>query len=341
MRVCLRCGAENPHDGGFCSFCGSTLASEATPGKTEDEPSPTDIKKKIVDNIEGRKRTDVRISTVWALLPLLLILSAVGIYIVVLISFVVDIDVEGDSWNLYTLFYIWGRNVLLALFGILFALLAYKLISRMNDHLGREETLRAHIMSFLRASARPGGKEGEIVNELLRMSAFDGQAITFEKRLSPRYWFWGLALLFVLGSFGQALQYFFIFSVSDNGPFGNSISLVGYFILSIVSYFVMIAGLVVMFYLAAHLMRTVFTHGVRWRGFTASTGVTLRRLGINVDVPEQGEPLKERSVVLYAVLTIVTLGFFGIYWLYVLIKDPNVHFESQHEFEDRLLRAIQ
>jgi hypothetical protein len=40
------------------------------------------------------------------------------------------------------------------------------------------------------------------------------------------------------------------------------------------------------------------------------------------------------------VLTVITFGVFGIYWLYTLIDDPNKHFERQHVVEDALANAV-
>jgi len=51
--------------------------------------------------------------------------------------------------------------------------------------------------------------------------------------------------------------------------------------------------------------------------------------------------MKERSMMLYAVLTVITFGLFGIYWLYVLIDDPNKHFVRQEAVEDALKKALQ
>lgn len=49
--------------------------------------------------------------------------------------------------------------------------------------------------------------------------------------------------------------------------------------------------------------------------------------------------LPDRSMILYVILTIFT-GIFALYWLYVLVKDPNDHFANQWRFEDSLVAAI-
>lgn len=53
--------------------------------------------------------------------------------------------------------------------------------------------------------------------------------------------------------------------------------------------------------------------------------------------------LPERNFWIYLLLTILTLGLFGIYWQYVLFDDPNKHFARQAFAEDQTvsyLRAV-
>ncbi len=64
---------------------------------------------------------------------------------------------------------------------------------------------------------------------------------------------------------------------------------------------------------------------------------------------EMGEPLvhrkisyiPDRSTLVYLVLTILTGGLFGLYWIYVTTKDPNEHFREHVMFEDELLEKIE
>ncbi len=50
--------------------------------------------------------------------------------------------------------------------------------------------------------------------------------------------------------------------------------------------------------------------------------------------------LPERHYWLNLLITIVTLGLWGIVWYYRLLSDPNRHFENQWAFEDRLPSTI-
>ncbi len=51
--------------------------------------------------------------------------------------------------------------------------------------------------------------------------------------------------------------------------------------------------------------------------------------------------IKDRDTILYIVLTIVTLGLFGLYWIYVITDDPNKHFRESRRAEDRLLNSLE
>lgn len=53
--------------------------------------------------------------------------------------------------------------------------------------------------------------------------------------------------------------------------------------------------------------------------------------------------LPDRNYWIYLLLTILTLGLFGIYWQYQLFNDPNTHFSRQAFVEDQMvsyLRAL-
>lgn len=51
--------------------------------------------------------------------------------------------------------------------------------------------------------------------------------------------------------------------------------------------------------------------------------------------------VEDRDTILYIVLTIVTLGLFGLYWIYVITDDPNKHFRESRRAEDRLLSSLE
>ena len=75
--------------------------------------------------------------------------------------------------------------------------------------------------------------------------------------------------------------------------------------------------------------------------FWEQSSSTLNQLGINFSVPQRKEPMPYRSFVLYLILNIITIGLFSAYWLYVLLKDPNQHFDYHKQVETQLLNAIE
>jgi hypothetical protein len=54
----------------------------------------------------------------------------------------------------------------------------------------------------------------------------------------------------------------------------------------------------------------------------------------------RSKKMSDRSFILYFILLLVTLGIFGIYWVYVLIKDPNEHFVGDASIESELLAMV-
>ena len=94
-------------------------------------------------------------------------------------------------------------------------------------------------------------------------------------------------------------------------------------------------------YVYYFLMKDFYKHERREDGFWEDISRTLDKGGVKFSVPRRTEPLPERSFALYLVLSIVTLGFFGIYWLYVLLKDPNQHFTYHIQVEDQLLTSLE
>jgi len=88
-------------------------------------------------------------------------------------------------------------------------------------------------------------------------------------------------------------------------------------------------------------MKDFYRHERREDGFWEDLGRTMNKLGINFSVPRRTEAMPDRSSVLYLILTIITAGLFGIYWVYVLLKDPIEHFKYHIQAESQLLSALE
>jgi hypothetical protein len=94
-------------------------------------------------------------------------------------------------------------------------------------------------------------------------------------------------------------------------------------------------------YVYYFLMKDFYKHERREDGFWEDLRRTLDKCGVTFSIPQRMEATPDRSFVLYLILTIITLGLFGIYWIYVLLKDPNQHFKYHMQIEDQLLSTLE
>ncbi len=108
-------------------------------------------------------------------------------------------------------------------------------------------------------------------------------------------------------------------------------------ILSAVPY----VGSLAIWYVYYFLMKDFYKHERREDGFVEDINRVLDKCAIKFSVPRRTEILPDRSFVLYLILNIITAGLFGIYWLYVLLKDPNEHFKYHIQIEDELLSTLE
>ncbi len=108
-------------------------------------------------------------------------------------------------------------------------------------------------------------------------------------------------------------------------------------ILSAVPY----VGFLASWYVYYFLMKDFYKHERREDGFWEDISRALDKCGVTFSVPRRSESVPDRSFVLYLILTIITVGLFGVYWLYVLLRDPNEHFKYHMQVEDPLLRTLE
>jgi hypothetical protein len=94
-------------------------------------------------------------------------------------------------------------------------------------------------------------------------------------------------------------------------------------------------------YVYYFMMTDFYNHEQFENKFWETTSNTLNKLGINFSVPQRTQPMQNRSFVMYFILAIVTVGIFGVYWLYVLVNDPNTHFKQHVPVETQLLSALE
>ena len=333
MRVCPACGKENPDDGRFCSVCRKSLRIGGAGVLESVDETPEKAKHDMLSSIRSGEYAERRISPAWSIVALFAILPSAVIFFVSMLNAVFNLRYGGgDIWEF---FYVYGRNILMMLFGVLFGVLIFKLLSKINTHMRREEEIRKATMTYLLSASRIGSDDPEAIKGLISASAFDGQASTYEERLPPRRWAFQIALVFVAGSLLIMVEMVLVYNWDIIRNHFAVVTLVSYG-----STMAEIIGLVMLIYVTNALMRTLYTHEVRWIGFVNSISEPLRRLGKNFKMPRLQGRVKERPFILYAVLTVVTIGFFAFYWLYALIDDQNKHIEWQVRVENTLGSAL-
>ena len=107
--------------------------------------------------------------------------------------------------------------------------------------------------------------------------------------------------------------------------------------------FALLAGFVpfVGLYVYYFLMKDFYKHEKRENWFWRDLSMSLEKLGVNFSVPRRTEAMPDRSFALYFILSIITANLFGVYWMYVLLKDPNEHFKYHIEVERELLNVLE
>ena len=94
------------------------------------------------------------------------------------------------------------------------------------------------------------------------------------------------------------------------------------------------------FYAGYFLMKDFFKHERREDLFINDMLRTFNALGVPMNFPYRNPPIPERSFALYFVLTLITGSIFGVYWVYVLVTDPNNHFQQQMLMEDTIMAQL-
>ncbi|MBS3817241.1 MAG: hypothetical protein KGY76_06730, partial [Candidatus Thermoplasmatota archaeon] len=89
-----------------------------------------------------------------------------------------------------------------------------------------------------------------------------------------------------------------------------------------------------LWYVLYFLMKDIYSHHQKIVAFEENSRSAVNKLGHSVVVPSWKD-LPQRNFVLYLILS-CCIPFFGLYWMYTIIKDYNDHFKSQWHFEDQI-----
>ena len=128
----------------------------------------------IQESVRARPQTDQILSTAWILVPVLAVILGVSLAIA---GFFID-----PTLGLVL--------IIPAIFvpAIIFAILLYYLINRMNEHFKRESGLRRGIIQYLRVRAEQEGKGPSIASELATMQTVHAEADANDDEKSALLW---------------------------------------------------------------------------------------------------------------------------------------------------------
>jgi Domain of unknown function (DUF4234) len=261
----------------------------------------------------------------WILIPLFQILSVViliTVFFAILFGAIFTAAQSGAMVSSAAL--IASLIGLIVLFGIvgfilsiLFAYVLYRLVKRRNTHFARQSMLYEDLE---RVAREVSGKKGvDLSVQLNNLDRLRREAQLDESPRDPVLW--SVILVFAAG-FANTFNSFNL----TGGP-------VSTFGAALIPAFAM-------YYVYYFLMKDLFRHERREDWFFSEFTRVFAGLGINIALPQRLSPVPDRSLIVYIILTIVTIGFFGVYWVYVLISDPNNHFRYQSMVEDTIMAQV-
>ncbi len=105
---------------------------------------------------------------------------------------------------------------------------------------------------------------------------------------------------------------------------------------AILSFFIPFVNLYVFYF----LMKDFFRHERHEDAFIEDLNRALASAGVAINLPRRTIPVPDRSFILYFILSIITVGIFSIYWIYILLEDPNNHFRHQAMVEDTIITQV-
>ena len=255
-------------------------------------------------------------STGWMALPLLLITSTIVFVVIIaaeVFSYVFSLQ-TGAPFSYTDLVRTIAPTILiysLAAFAlnIIISYMIYRLVKRRNSHFARQNLLYEDLTNAAEEITTGRGTRSGASIGLNNLDRISKEARVYETEKNAVLWV-------ILTMAGTSLPSAALVTASA------SPGLLPFFAVLYVYYF---------------LMKDFFRHERREDQFIRELLGVLSISGVSVSLPLRNPSMSERSFALYIILSVVTLGFFWVYWVYVLLNDPNNHFRQQASIEDTLM----
>jgi len=165
-------GYQQPQQGGWQQPAPAYGApAYGAPGQTPYGQSFGGAKGQIAGAIQNRNMTDEIMSGIWILWPIVAVILAliIGVALAIAIGF-------------------WGVIIAIPIGIVLYAILNYKLLKRMDEHRKREMALRMAIISYLKDKGAETQKAQLIANEISALESINQEAMYKEKERTPVLW---------------------------------------------------------------------------------------------------------------------------------------------------------
>ena len=258
-------------------------------------------------------------STGWITFPLLLIVSVI-VFVIIILSeifgyiFSASLGTPLSTADLLRTIAptILGYAIVAFVLNIVIAYVIFRLVRRRNTHFTRQNLLYEDLTSAAEELVTKKGVRTEAAIGLNNLDRIAREARAYEPEKSAALW----VMLTLAGT-----------------------SLPSATLLGAQSGFGLLPFLAV-WYVYYFLMKDFFRHERREDQFIRELLGVLAVSGVQISLPYRNPPLSERSFAVYVVLSIVTAGFFWVYWVYVLLNDPNNHFRQQAMIEDTLMAQM-
>ncbi|MHB1361971.1 MAG: DUF4234 domain-containing protein [Thermoleophilia bacterium] len=98
---------------------------------------------------------------------------------------------------------------------------------------------------------------------------------------------------------------------------------------------------VVVYYVYYFLNDDFRAHEANEHDFMLKSSEVMNKLGISTEQIMTPVVVPERKFITFLLLSIITCGIYGIYWIYTLITDPNYHFDNHGIWEPQVLAMVQ
>ncbi len=233
------------------------------------------------------------------------------------------------GWNLLTL-------------GVGYSQIAtHRLIARRTEHVARRLRLFSYLWYALAERADEIGRRAEVQEGLDNLARIHTQIQSYEKahERNPKPW----AIVRAAFWIGLVLSFAWIAARSDESGRIDDVS--SFDQIMAIAFFGCIFGSIAVGTFINLILNNDFRFLDAWeRSYGENVLWVFGRLGTELPTPSPTPSgrvaVPQRNTALFLVLSIVTVGLFGIFWRFTVMADGNAHFHSDATMEDVIVHGL-